>query len=293
MGKIILDDPSEFRPEPIHSDLQLKFTPEAKPTEQFRDYTAANQYFDRVKKTYLDIHTHQTVQFVERKIAEWGRFDRCKMTIMEALDLLNAMVDESDPDINLPNIAHAFQTAEQIRTVWPEHDWFHLTGLIHDLGKVMAVWGEPQWAVTGDTFVVGCEFVNSIVFRSDTFNHNPDGCNPKYNTKYGMYRPNCGLEQIKLSWGHDEYLYRVLVHNKSTLPKEGLSMIRFHSFYPWHTGEDYMHLCNAEDMEMLKWVREFNKFDLYTKCERFPDIEALKPYYQALIDKYMPGKLEF
>lgn len=23
-------------------------------------------------------------------------------------------------------------------------DWFQLTGLIHDLGKVLALWGEPQ-----------------------------------------------------------------------------------------------------------------------------------------------------
>ncbi len=29
-----------------------------------------------------------------------------------------------------------------------------------------------------------------------------------------------------MSWGHDEYLYQVLIHNKATLPKEGLYMIR-------------------------------------------------------------------
>lgn len=31
-----------------------------------------------------------------------------------------------------------------------------------------------------------------------------------------------------MSWGHDEYLYRVLVHNKTTIPKEGLNMIRYY-----------------------------------------------------------------
>merc|ERR1719447_132990 len=35
---------------------------------------------------------------------------------MEALDMLNELVDESDPDLDLPNIVHAFQTAESIRT---------------------------------------------------------------------------------------------------------------------------------------------------------------------------------
>jgi len=46
-------------------------------------------------------------------------------------------VDESDPDIDLPNIVHGFQTAERIRESHPDKDWFQLTGLIHDLGKVI------------------------------------------------------------------------------------------------------------------------------------------------------------
>lgn len=63
------------------------------------------------------------------------------MTIREALEKLNDLVDESDPDIDLPNIVHAFQTAERARLEFPEHDWLHLTGLIHDLGKIMAFYG--------------------------------------------------------------------------------------------------------------------------------------------------------
>jgi len=33
--------------------------------------------------------------------------------------------------------------------------------------------------------------------------------------------------------------------------------------------------------------------DLYSKSEVLPDVEKLKPYYQSLIDKYMPGKLQW
>lgn len=73
----------------------------------------------------------------------------------------------------------------------------------------------------------------------------------------GIYKPNCGLNNLMMSFGHDEYMYRVLVGNNCTLPKEALYMVRFHSFYPWHTGGDYDYLCNDEDREMLKWVREF------------------------------------
>lgn len=70
------------------------------------------------------------------KLDYWLRFDKFRCTIMDALVKLNALVDESDPDVDIPNMVHAFQTAERIRADHPQEDWFHLTGLIHDLGKV-------------------------------------------------------------------------------------------------------------------------------------------------------------
>ena len=55
---------------------------------------------------------------------------------MEVLEKLNNLLDEADPDVELPNIVHAFQTAERLRKVYPNEGWLHLTGLIHDAGKV-------------------------------------------------------------------------------------------------------------------------------------------------------------
>ena len=40
---------------------------------------------------------------------KWLKFNHIEATIMEALVMLNDLVDESDPDIALPNIVHAFQ----------------------------------------------------------------------------------------------------------------------------------------------------------------------------------------
>lgn len=73
---------------------------------------------------------------IKARMEHWLKFDKSKMTIKEALLKLNDLIDESDPDSDLPNIVHAFQTAESIRQAYPDEDWFHLTGLIHDLGKV-------------------------------------------------------------------------------------------------------------------------------------------------------------
>ena len=53
---------------------------------------------------------------------------------------------------------------------------------------------------------------------------------------------------VKIPVGINNHCYFVL---------KGLYMIRFHSFYPWHSNGDYMHLCNEKDLRMLPWVQEF------------------------------------
>jgi len=268
-----------------------------KDKEAFRDYTKDDELGARVKKTYYDMHTNQTMEFVTSKQEKWLKFNHMEATVMEALDMLNELVDESDPDLDLPNIIHAFQTAERIREVHPDKDWFHLVGLIHDMGKIMAFYGEPQWAVVGDTFPVGCKHAASIVFGEESFKHNKDVKDTRYNTKLGMYKEGCGMENVVMSWGHDEYLYQVLRNHMDKvgthIPQEGMWGIRFHSCYPWHTGGDYKYLMEEKDKEIMEWVLEFNKFDLYTKSTKVPDIEALRPYYQSLVDKYLPGRIAF
>jgi len=272
---------------------ETEFHPEGKDESEFRKhYDTANPRFELVKKTYELMHVNQTVEFVQERNAYYGKFDKRKLGVMDALFELNKLIDDSDPDVDVPNSAHAFQTAERIREKHPNDDWFHLVGLIHDVGKVMALWGEPQWATVGDTYPVGCQSGPSILFR-EQFDKCKDSKDERYNTKLGMYKEGCGLEKVMMSWGHDEYMYQVLAHNKTTLPDEGLYMIRYHSFYPWHQGGDYDYLCNEKDRKMLPWVKEFNQFDLYSKCDAAPDVDSLVPYYQKLIDKYCPGLLEW
>jgi len=284
---------------PVLLDTSALLRPEEKlkDNEAFRDYSKDDEIGERVKKTYFDMHTNQTVDFVKAAREKWLKFDHVEAPVMQMLDLLNELIDESDPDLDLPNIVHAFQTAERIRKDFPKDDWFHLIGLIHDLGKIMAFFGEPQWAVVGDTFPVGCQPQKSIVYGLESFKLNKDLVDKRYNTRLGIYKENCGLDNVLMSWGHDEYLYQVLLnHMKKTgiqLPEGGLYAIRYHSCYPWHTGGDYKYLMNNKDSQMLQWVLKFNKYDLYTKSTEVPDIEQLKPYYQSLIDKYLPGKIAF
>lgn len=143
--------------------------------------------------------------------------------------------------------------------------------------------------MVGDTFPVGCKFSDKIVYP-EFFAHNPDSTNPKYNTKHGIYKPNCGLRNVKMSWGHDEYLYQIM---KDHLPEPALYIIRYHSFYAQHREEAYNHLMDDKDIEMFEWVKKFNPYDLYTKAPVKPDVKTLKPYYEALVNKYLPEVLKF
>lgn len=89
-----------------------------------------------------------------------------------------------------------------------------------------------------------------------------------------------------------QYLFHVL-KNQSYLPAEGLAMIRYHSFYPWHREGAYEHLCNESDKISLEAVRAFNPYDLYSKTEEPCDMEKLKPYYQGLIAKFFPPSINW
>ena len=94
-----------------------------------------------------------------------------------------------------------------------------------------------------------------------------------------MYEPKCGLKNLLFAYGHDEYMYRMLIHNKTTIPKEGLGIIRYHSCYPLHSKDEYKQLLEDGDENLLNWVKIFNKYDLYTKADKRPDVEKLWPYY--------------
>ncbi|CEP02153.1 Inositol oxygenase [Plasmodiophora brassicae] len=268
------------------------------PKVGFRNYkNSAHQA--RVEKFYAEQHAKQTFDSVRAMEKRHLQFNKVKMGAWEAIEYLDKVVDSSDPDTALTQIQHALQSAEAARKLYPDIDWLHLVGLIHDLGKLLAVTdpernlvGDPQWAVVGDTFPVGCKFETTNVL-CESFAHNPDNAHPVYSTPLGVYKPNCGLDNVKMSWGHDEYLYQVLVHNGAMLPPPALAIIRYHSFYPWHTQNGYCHLTNAHDEEMKKWVLVFNQCDLYSKADETCDVNALKPYYQALIKKYLPEVIQW
>jgi inositol oxygenase len=267
-------------------------TPAETPPDEhrFRNYRDAPQH---VQDFYRENHEKQTLAFVlemkEKYTTPENR--RTQMTMWEMMDALNSFVDDSDPDTSFTQMEHAMQTAERIRKDG-HPDWMVATGFIHDAGKALAsLHNLPQWAVVGDTFPVGCAFSDAIIFP-ELFENNPDRTNPVYSTRLGIYEEGCGLHNINLSFGHDEYLYHV-IKDDSRLPEPALAMIRFHSFYAWHREGAYTQFMDEHDREMLPWVKRFNPYDLYSKGDARPNVPELEPFYRGLVQQYFPDQLSW
>ena len=64
--------------------------------------------------------SRQTYGFACKMQVEYGKFDKLRLGVWEAMELLNEVVDDSDPDTALPQIQHLLQTAEAARAAFPQ-----------------------------------------------------------------------------------------------------------------------------------------------------------------------------
>lgn len=249
----------------------------------------SNQYI-----LYKQMYDNQTSEFLERKKKQLQNLNYKVLNIKDVLNKMDNFIDPSDPDISEKNIIHAYQTAERIRKQEPHNKQLQVVGLIHDIGKILFEKGYPNWCIVGDTFVTGCEYPESLVFF-EYAKTTPEYAKYK-NDKIGIYKKNCGLQNLNITLGHDEYLYTVLKKNKlkHKLDDEHMDIIRYHSFYPWHTHGEYKYFMNENDKITLKNVQHFNTYDLYSKQDKeFILTDKIKKYYDNLLDHFFLEDLQW
>lgn len=268
----------------------------------YRDYVAAADSL--VELTYRAMYENQTPEHVANMYDQYGQPRYEARTVWQAMDLMSEIVDESDPDTDLPQIVHAMQTAESLAARMKENpefadkDWLPLVGLIHDLGKIMLqkeYGGLPQWSVVGDIFPVEIPLHPAAVYAHRGYHDS----NPGINGASSLPELGCGFRKLRMSWSHDEYLARVLERSNTLLPPEAIYMVRFHSFYPWHTpqkhwnvaeeGRPYAEYADDTDRAMLPYLQMLQKADLYSKTRVMPE----RDMYDALVAKYVPHPLLF
>ena len=80
-----------------------------KTTEEYRNYETPGR--DSVREFYRLNHTYQTYEFVQQKRADYLKFDKKEMSVWDAFNFLNELVDDSDPDTDLDQFQHLLQQA--------------------------------------------------------------------------------------------------------------------------------------------------------------------------------------
>lgn len=179
--------------------------------------------------------------------------------------------------------------------------WFPLIGLIHDFGKVLVLkdfYSLEEHFSVGDIYPLGCQFSDANIYYEKKFHTSSiDYNNTKYNSKLGIYKSYCGFENLEMTFSHDYYLANILLNNNNNLPDIAIYIIRFHSFYSWHTPKNdkrgYDYFASNKDWYLLPLLKLFQKSDLYSKKNTLPNIDNIKKYYYNLINKYIPNKLKF
>src|SRR3954469_23448759 len=117
-------------------DLKRRYPETGRDPSSYRNYDKPVR--PSVREFYKQNHRHQTLEFVLAKKAEYLPPRRKQMSVWEAMEFLNTLVDDSDPDTDLNQIEHLLQVAEAMRRDGKPR-WFILTGLIHDLGKILCL----------------------------------------------------------------------------------------------------------------------------------------------------------
>lgn len=224
------------------------------------------------------------------KLSMWGLIQRARK-----------YADGSDPDHIKAQLLHLYGAAKKAQDK-KMPDWFVLTCLIHDGGKFLMEW-IPEHRVVGDTFPHLVRPGAEEIFFSE-FKYNSDWKIVNAKGKSGFYKPKCGLDEMLMTWGHDEYLFHMvfnwLKENAEFVKKSWkcsaleirlmLYMIRFHSFYAFHRQGGYRQLWSKTDAKLRPYLRIFSMFDLYSKPDRLPAIKVLDKEFKPLVNKFFPAQ---
>jgi inositol oxygenase len=175
----------------------------------------------------------------------------------DLLALLGRCIDPSDPALYcVSQLVHCLQIVSGMEDDGIDDAELLLTGLIHDLGKILLLTGEaPENVVCG-------------------------------NTPIGAYHAGIGLDQCLFQWNHDRFVYSRL---KDLVPDHVAWLLRYHSIYV----PECEHLMDERDRAYTeRYLRVFQQYDKGTKSLYVPPTARLETY-RDLIEERFPKPIAF
>jgi ribosomal protein S18 acetylase RimI-like enzyme len=239
----------------------------------------------------------QTVDQVESMQRRFLNFDHGKMTLQQALLTMAKTIsapsfrvhlhqvldnqhgdddDDDDDDATSCSLCtRCFAIAQAFRHAG-HPDWVQLLALLYSLGSIVKCldgehydYDDYDWTVPSQTWVAGCALPPSSVTFGQFQTLDEDSrchCSSREEQKQiggGTYPLHCGLNALLLPWTGPEYMYRMLQHNGICVPDEGMKMLRYATLVDWHTGNEYRHLANEDDVDVQGFVAEFSQIIMF------------------------------
>ena len=180
------------------------------------------------------------------EISTWSLFEMMARVIDTADDRLYCTSQE----------IHMLQVIEAMTADGMASEEFVLAALVHDLGKVCMLKGEPAENVT---------YMNSLLATGE---------------------PGAGLDQCTLQWSCDDLTWSRL---KDYLPPHLAWLVRYHGISA-KTCAPYMDTRDRDYAE--RYLAPFQIYDLYSKSP-FDRPRCRLEDFRPIIEKYLPPRIVF
>lgn len=180
------------------------------------------------------------------EIPTWSLFEMMAQVIDTADDRLYCTSQQ----------IHMLQVIEAMAADGMASEEFVLAALVHDLGKVCMLKGEPAENVT---------YMNKLLTTGE---------------------PGAGLDQCVLQWSNDDLTWSRL---KNHLPPAIAWLVRYHGITPQEC-EPYM---NDQDRDYHeRYLVPFREYDLHSKSP-FARPRSRVEDFRPIIEKYLPPRIVF
>jgi inositol oxygenase len=212
------------------------------------------ELFDRDAIDIHHRHRSQTLNDVAALNEKYKSPALGKVMVSEVVAKLSLVTDPTDKKLyETTQWGHCAQVIHMMEEEGVVSEEFLVSGLVHDIGKILLHTGEDPANVVCDNFPVG------------------------------EYDEGIGLDNVVFQWNHDEFGYMRL---KDHMPVYLAKLIRYHSLNP--TTLKYL---SQEDMWLYEnYLRPFRRYDKLSKSDSVvPNIDVEK--YMKLLDKWFPNPI--
>jgi inositol oxygenase len=216
------------------------------------------------KRFHRQFWKMQTLDFVREMRLRYCRFNVCRISIKDALDLASGIPLDPFSSGSPSTRTLLFATAE-LAKYEGNPDWVQFVGLVYGLACVLKTFDSAafreinlDWTVSDMMGrAVGGKTDTAVSPRLEPLYSNSDQDKRHYSQNVTSAR-NCGMENVLLSWTSNEYMYHMLKRNNVGLPAEAFKLLKLGPLVDWHKHGKHQEFSDDSDEQAKQSVADFH-----------------------------------